>query len=208
MNRRIIIAAALMAMLVPVSIPRAQGFGEYAGFLIYNISINSSHTEYWTLINNYNYTVSFYVMPPNLTIASSNVTPVLAFSSLNGTIGPGKSFQINVTAFIPIGAAVNTTWHGYATAFASTTGNQSGSAKVQIGTAKYIQIRALPEAVKKTKTVSSTSANTTVQQIPQSSNSGTNSSTIIIMVLVLALVGVIAYMLGGRGSGGKRKARS
>ncbi|MGI0100573.1 MAG: hypothetical protein ACREBH_02540 [Candidatus Micrarchaeaceae archaeon] len=209
MDKQIIVAAVFIALLAFVAMPKAQGFGEYSGFLIYNVSINSSHSEYWTLINNYNYSVNFTVIQPNLTIASSNVTPVLTFSALNGTIGPGQNFEINVTVFMPKGVAVNTTWHGYATAFASPTGNQSGAAKIQIGTAKYIQITSEPEVVIKPKTTVSTSTNTTVAQQQQSTNNNTPGylSTVIIVVLALALVGVIAYVLGGRNKG-TRKAKA
>ena len=205
MNKAMIaIASVLMVVVLMVAIAKADGFGEYSGFLIYNISINSTHTEAWTLINSYNYSLKFSITPPNLTINSSNVTPTLTFSTLNGTIAPDSNYQVNVTVFIPPGATTNTFWQGYATAFAVSASNQSNaSAKIQIGTAKLIQITAEPEVIKKAKTTSTasttvTSSAATTSIAAAASSPGIGDSTLIIIVLAIALIAVIAYILGGK----------
>ena len=202
------IAIIAMALLLPVlaAMPSAQGFGEYSGHLIYNVSVNSSHTEYWTLINNYNYSLSFYIVPPNLTSSSSNVTPELTFSVMNGSIGPGKTYTINVTAYVPAYATPGTTWQGYATAFANPSGNQTGAARVQIGTAKYMQITAEPAAVKKsikaTTTIPAASNATAGQQTATHASQGSEQEGIIIgiiIALVVVLIAGVSYAIGSRG---------
>jgi hypothetical protein len=210
MNKSILAITAVILLLVFALIIKADGFGEYSGYLIYDIPINSSHTEAWTLINSYNYTLSFYIQPPNLTIGSSNVTPTLKFSELNGTIAPDSNYQINVTVFIPVGAATNTTWQGYATAFASGHNQSNSSAKIQIGTAKLIQITSEPQVVIKKKTTISTTTNTTapttlIETSAPSSGNGVSDTTLIIAVLGAALVGAIAYILGSRNRNNNNK---
>jgi hypothetical protein len=208
MNRLILAVISVIILLGISTIASANGFGEYSGFLIYNISINSSHTEAWTLLNSYNYSIGFYIVPPNLTINSSNVTPDLTFSTLNGTIARDSTYQVNVTVFIPVGATANTFWQGYATAFATVPSNQSNaSAKIEIGTAKLIQITAEPQVIKKKK-VTTTIANSTTptnNQSTQASSASAPSGTvgvsytdIILGVIIVALVAAVAYMAGNR----------
>lgn len=200
MNKIVIMLAVAVALLAFSAFVKADGFGEYAGYLIYNISINSSHTEAWTLINQYNTSIKFVITPPNLTINASNVTPVITFSVLNGTIPPNSNYQINVTAFIPYGAPANTVWTGYATAYASNA-NTSGSVKIQIGTSKFIKIISepyippKPKKLPKTQQVNSTSNNTIgPNQVP--SNSSNNYLIYAVIVLAMALVAAVAYILG------------
>lgn len=209
MNKAIIaIASVIMVLVLVVTVAEANGFGEYSGYLVYNISINTSHTEAWTLINSYNYSLTFRIVPPNLTIGSSNVTPTLNFSVLNGTISADSNFQVNVTVYIPPNATVGTFWQGYATAFAASASNQSNaSAKVQIGTAKLIQITAEPEVIKKPKTTTTQSttvtsvASTTSIAVAAASSTGISESTLIIIVLAILLIAVIAYVLGSKRRG-------
>lgn len=191
----LLLVVSLLALMITA---RAGGFGEYAGFLVYNQSINTSKTEYWTLVNQYNYSVAFRVIPPILNISSTNVTPNVTFSALNGTINPNSYYQINVTVFIPYGAPSNTFWSGYATAFASSA-NGNSSEKIQLGTAKLIEINSEPYIPPKAKkTTSTTTIIQTSNTLSQNGNISLNDSTLIIIVLVIALVGTFAYILGSR----------
>jgi len=198
-----------LIILLVSTFAKADGFGEYSGFLIYNLSINSSQTEAWTLLNTYSYNITFYVLPPTFSgVNGSNVTPTLKFSALNGTIGGDSTYQINVTAYIPIGTPANATWQGYATAFANSAKQGNSTARIQIGTAKLIKIRTYPEPVK--KTASTTSTTTTISPQPAASQQSPNNNSsnnsmeyfAIIAVLGAGLVGALAYILGSRNRGG------
>ena len=108
------------------------GFGEFAGNLVYKLNPGESHVEYWTLINKFNYPISFQVTPP--AYASVNDTsPIIHFSALNGTIPAGSNFTItvNVTApgegayFLSTGPK---TYSGYALAASKPAASSAGGA--------------------------------------------------------------------------------
>jgi|GEM_PF-3660733 len=193
----------------------AGGFGEYAGYLVFNTSVNSSQTEAWTLINQYNYSITFTVTAPNLTINASNVTPVLTFSALNGTIPAGSNYQINVTAFIPYGAPANTVWSGYATAYASG-GGGNGSVKIQIGTSKFIKVISrpyVPPKVKpkpKSQSTNSITNNTsnTLGASSEPANNNSNYLIYVVIILAMALIGAIAYILGMKSGKSEKTANN
>lgn len=126
------------------------GFGEFGGQVTYILPSGSSHTEYWTLVNKFNYPVSFYIVPPAFN--SSPTPPNLAFSVMNGTIPADSNLTISVIATAPqwtsyIFATKNSTWSGYATAYATSASSATGGASIALGTAKLITITAEPPHV-------------------------------------------------------------
>jgi hypothetical protein len=127
------------------------GFGEFAGNLVYKLNPGESHVEYWTLINKFNYPISFQVTPP--AYASVNDTsPIIHFSALNGTIPAGSNFTItvNVTApgegayFLSTGPK---TYSGYALAASKPAASSAGGASIALGTAKIIQVTITPSDI-------------------------------------------------------------
>ena len=126
------------------------GFGEFSGDLIYALKSGASHTEYWTLVNKFNYPVSFYIVPPAFN--STPTPPNLTFSVMNGTIPAGANLTISVIATSPswtsyIFASKNSTWSGYATAYAKSASNATSGASIALGTAKLITITVEPPNV-------------------------------------------------------------
>ncbi len=123
------------------------GFGEFSGNLVYVLQSGGSHTEYWTLVNKFNYPVSFSIVPPAFN--STPTPPNLAFSVMNGTIPAGSNLTISVVATAPswtsyIFASKNNTWSGYATAYAKSASTATSGASIALGTAKLITITMAP----------------------------------------------------------------
>ncbi len=126
------------------------GFGEFSGALVYTLQSGASHTEYWTPVNKFNYPVSFYIVPPAFN--STPAPPNLAFSVMNGTIPAGANITISVIATSPswtsyIFASKNSTWSGYATAYAKSASTATSGASIALGTAKLITITTEPPNV-------------------------------------------------------------
>ena len=126
------------------------GFGEFSGNLVYILQSGASHTEYWTLVNKFNYPVSFSIVPPAFN--STPTPPNLTFSVMNGTIPAGSNLTISVVATSPswvsyIFASKNNTWSGYATAYAKSASTASSGASIALGTAKLITITVEPPNV-------------------------------------------------------------
>ena len=106
-------------------------FGEVSGVLYYNALVRSPQTHTWTLVNNFNTTLPFYVVKPSI----QGVT--LTTSVMGGTIPPNSYFPINVT----VTSNTNYTESGYITAFTgSNNTSNSGSSGIKLGTTKLILI--------------------------------------------------------------------
>jgi hypothetical protein len=222
-NKMAVIALLSMAIVLSFStVAKADGFGEYAGFLIYNQSINTSHSEYWTLVNQFNKTLSFTISEPNIT-QNATVYPNITYRSQNGTIlipstifypsgdlltegktyyiPPESTYTINVTVFLPIGVTVNHTWSGYSEAIASTSSGNS-SASVNIGTAKLLEINSEPQIIKKQKTTTTIPTNTTnttkntTKVVTVSSPVNNSSSTVMTLeyVVITLVIVIVAFM--------------
>ena len=186
--QKIVMAIIAMSILAFAGIASAQGggFGEYAGQIIRNISIGSTQVNYWTLVNYYNYSLQFYIVPQNFSNApgapkvnySEDCTP----SNLC-TILANNTYQINITIFVPLDSTVNRTWSGYTTAYVPPNSSNS-SAQIQQGTSKLLEITVVPKPITTTTTsipTTSATTNTTAGQgstsISGSSGSPTTSTT-------------------------------
>ena len=150
-------------------------FGEVSGALYYNALVRGPQTHTWTLVNNFNTTLPFYVVKPSI----QGVT--LTTSAMSGTIAPNSYFPINVT----ITSNTNYTESGYITAFTGSNGtSNSGSSGIKLGTTKLIQINgtSLPPATTTVEqassptTIASGAANSPTTVPQQSSQSGSEQS--------------------------------
>jgi hypothetical protein len=196
-----IILIMMFVSLTCTVMASSGSFGEVAGVLYYNALIRSPQTHTWTLVNNFNTTLPFYIVKPSI----QGVT--LSTSVMNGTIQQNSYFPINVTIL----SNTDYTESGYITAYtgSNNTGN-SGSSGIKLGTTKLIQINgtSLPPA---TTTVEQTTAPTTIasesvhtpttvpQQVSQSGSeqsSGSNPSNSASSLLIPAIGIVLAIVIG------------
>lgn len=173
MQKSQIMALVAISVIAMASIAFAHGnagFGEFAGQIIYNMSIGSNQTYYWTLVNYYNHTEAFYILPANL--GKNTSSPIIKYSAncitsdlcvipaANSSNGGEGTYQINLTVFIPLNQSIiNHTFSAYATAYVPPVNPQTGIAQIQQGTAKLIEITAIQST---TTTSSSTSSSSTI----------------------------------------------
>jgi hypothetical protein len=123
-------------------------FGEIAGQLHTNVSVGSSNSVTFTLVNDGSTPIRFEILtPPQFQSATPNtVVPVVTASPMNGTIAPSSEFSINITVYVP--AAKNNTpgtrWTGIiqAVVVSNSSGLISSGANIQEGVAKIITITA------------------------------------------------------------------
>lgn len=123
-------------------------FGEIAGQLHTNVSIGSSNSVSFTLVNGGSTPIKFQIIPPpQLQSATSNtLVPTVTANPMNGTITPGSEFTVNVTVYVPSSKnnTPGTQWTGIIQAVVvSNSSSLSGSgANIQEGVAKIITITA------------------------------------------------------------------
>ena len=123
-------------------------FGEIAGQLHTNVSIGSSNSVSFTLVNGGSTPIRFQIItPPQFQSATPNtMAPTVTANPMNGTITPGSEFTVNVTVYVPSSKnnTPGTQWTGIIQAVVvSNSSSLSGSgANIQEGVAKIITITA------------------------------------------------------------------
>jgi len=118
--------------LASVAMASSGSFGEVAGPLTYNAFVTNAQTRTWTIVNNYNFSLGFYIVKPNLTDASINT------SVANGLIQSGKYYKINVTVV----SHTTDTQSAYITAYAvpNNTNSTGGGSVIRLAVIKLIKI--------------------------------------------------------------------
>lgn len=132
LRNKLILSLILLVTLTSVAIASSGSFGEVSGALVYNAFLTTPQTRTWTIVNNFNYSLGFYIVKPNLTNAS------ITTSVTNGIIAAGKFYPINVT----IVSHTTDTQSGYITAYAISNNTNStgvGSA-IRLAVIKHIEI--------------------------------------------------------------------
>ncbi len=147
-NRRLSVILAFLLPLMLFPLASAQ-FGEVAGQLFANVSVGSSNTVTFTLVNSGSTPISFeVVVPPSYTTSSSNtVFPQVTTNSKYGTVQPGSEFTVTLNVYVP-SAKENkpgTEWVGIVQAImVKNNSNITGSgANIQAGVAKILTVRAI-----------------------------------------------------------------
>ncbi len=141
--------------------PAYAQFGEVAGQPHANVSIGSSNSVSFTLVNGGSTPIDFQIIAPASFQSSTanTIPPVVTVTPMNGTIAPGAEFTINVMVSVPSGKnnTPGTQWVGViqAVVVSNSSGlNGASGANIQEGVAKVLTVTAiaprpslLPEAV-------------------------------------------------------------
>ncbi len=200
--RREVLSKALAVLLlftIVVGTTSAQ-LGERAGVLGFDVPVNGSQTLQWYLFNSGNASIGFYTYTPTLKQYDNQTTPTVVLSPSNGVIPASSEQIINVTVFMPKGNQPNYgSWSGILQVI-ETSGNssqQGGSAVIQAGLAKIMDVNAAPSTT-------TTSTTTTVQPtISQSGSSGGQaniplSQTDMIIIGIVIVVIIVAVFANGK----------
>ena len=161
MENNLIFSLISLFAITSVAMASSGSFGEMSGPLVYNAFVSSAQTRTWILINNYNFSLGFYITKPNLSDIS------ISTSVTNGIIKANSNFQINVTVL----SNTNETTSGYITAYAVPNGTNStgAGASIQLAAIKSIEVKGINVSVsKQTQPLQNSSANS-------SKNTGTTN---------------------------------
>jgi hypothetical protein len=155
MKNNMIFSLVSLFALASIAIASSGSFGEVSGSLVYNAFISSAQTRTWTLVNNYNFSLGFYITQPNM----SNVS--ISTSVTNGIIKAGSYFPINVTVI----SHTTETRSGYITAYAVSNGMNStdGGASIRLATLKLIEINGTNVSVIKQNPLQNVNTTSTIQ---------------------------------------------
>lgn len=147
MKAKLVAVAVLMIALLSLTVGKAyaNGFGEVATgpckCLPFSVMPGQTENLTWTLVNSYQYPLSFYIQPAVFKAANGTV-PNVTYQPINGTIPANSTIGITIQVKLPRNASVNSSWSAYATAFASSA--PGSGTKIAIGTAKLLEITSLP----------------------------------------------------------------
>lgn len=125
--------------------------GEFAGHMVFNVTLGQSETLQWTIFNSGEYPITWNAVAPSITInnvsgiSSSNRTfPIITLSPSGGTLTPRENQVINVTVYMP--AKNNTgglSWEAIPQVVEVTNNSNPGGATIQVGVAKILAINAV-----------------------------------------------------------------
>jgi hypothetical protein len=117
--------------------------GEVAGPLNFNVSVGSSASLQYTLINGGSQPIHYQIVLPSLNIVPNSTAPTFTVSQMNGTISPQSQLVINVTAYMPSNDKPGMHWGGILQAVEVSNITISGSgAVIHQGVAKLVGVTA------------------------------------------------------------------
>ncbi|MGC8652082.1 MAG: hypothetical protein ACP5UH_02420 [Candidatus Micrarchaeia archaeon] len=127
-------------------VPYAQ-LGEQAGQPFFNVSIGSSETFNYTILNSGPTPIGYQVILPALNTIPHNATPTVVVTPMNGTLAPNSQQKISVTVFMPGSDKPYLKWQGVlqVVEVASVVNASSGmGATLRAGVAKIVTIESAP----------------------------------------------------------------
>ncbi len=137
---------ALLSIVLSPSLAYAQ-LGEVAGQLTMNVSIGSSNSLPFTLVNGGTAPIDFRIVLPTMSSSSSNAVPAVVVRPMNGTIPPGSEMVLNVTVSLPSSQGIKpgTSWTGILQAVVAGNGSviEGSGASIQEGVAKIVTVTAM-----------------------------------------------------------------
>jgi len=86
--------------------------GEQAGPLVFNVTLGSSQTLNYSILNGGSSPINFTVILPILNTIPNNETPIVKVYPMNGTLAPHSQQTMHVTVFMPAKDKPGLTWSG------------------------------------------------------------------------------------------------
>ncbi|MCL5680207.1 MAG: hypothetical protein M1465_02620 [Candidatus Marsarchaeota archaeon] len=189
MSAKYLLLLSFSLFLILGTMAYAQ-LGEQAGQPSFNISVGSSSTFNYSILNSGSSPIPFKVVPPTLNIIPHNATPIVTVVPMNGTLAPNSQQVISIRVSIPYSDKPYLKWQGILSVVeVSPTQNITGGtgAVIEAGIAKIVTIESAP-----------------AKGIPE-------IYYIISALVVIIAVGLIIYLLSkkrSRAAMARRKART
>jgi len=186
MKYGIILGMVTLIMLSSLVIATSGSFGEIAGPLVYNGLVNGTQTRTWTIINNYNYSLTFYVINPNM----SNVS--ISPSVVTGIIKANSYFPINVTII----SHTSKTESAYIIAYVTTnnTNSTNASASIRLGASKLIEVEGVNTLVN--EPFSQPQSNITNSGISDPTTTSEKPQAIDVYTIVMIVISISLFVFG------------
>ncbi len=121
--------------------------GEQAGQPFINVSVGSSGTFNYSILNSGSTPIAFKVILPTLNTIPHNSTPVVTVTPMNGTLAPNSQQKISISVYISGSDKPGLKWQGVLQVVEATPSQvSSGSmgAAIQAGVAKIVTITSAP----------------------------------------------------------------
>ncbi len=142
-NKRYILASfAVLLILIPtilLALSNAQ-IGEVAGPINFNVSLGSSQSLQYTIVNGGGTPINFYIKAAITSSIKNETTPTITANPVNGTILPHQQFPINLTVLMPSSDKPGLTWQGTVQALEASNLTAPGGAVIQTGVLKGIMV--------------------------------------------------------------------
>ncbi|MCL4373958.1 MAG: hypothetical protein M1360_04830 [Candidatus Marsarchaeota archaeon] len=151
--------------------------GEQAGQPFFNVSLGSSQTFNYTILNSGSAPIGYQVVLPTLNTIPHNATPTVIVTPMNGTLAPNSQQRISVTVFMPGSDKPYLKWQGVLQVVETATVSNATSgmgATLRAGVAKIVTIESAPS-----------------KPLPL-------IDYVLIIVVVLVVIIIIAYLLVAR----------
>ncbi len=146
MNARYLLLAIFSLFIVSGTLAYAQ-LGEQAGQPFFNISVGSSSTFNYSILNSGSAPIGYSVVLPTLNTIPNNATPTVAVTPMNGTLAPDSQQVISIRASIPSSDKPYLKWQGVLSIVETApVANVTGGAGAIIreGVAKIVTIESAP----------------------------------------------------------------
>ncbi len=114
--------------------------GEVAGPINFNVSLGSSQTLQYTIVNGGSAPMNFYIKAAITSSIKNETTPTITAFPANGTILPHQQYAINLTVHMPSNDKPGLTWQGTAQALEASNITAPGGAVIQTGVLKGITV--------------------------------------------------------------------
>lgn len=140
-------ALALVVLLFALSTVAYAQLGEQAGEPFFNISVGSSSTFNYSILNSGSTPINYTVILPKLNTIPYNATPTVAVTPMNGTLGPDSQQVISIRVSIPSSDKPHLKWQGILSVVetsAATNITSGAGAVIREGVAKIVTIESAP----------------------------------------------------------------
>ncbi len=134
------LAIGMVLLLLGLAVVAHAQLGEVAGPLSFNVSIGSSQTLNYTIVNAGNNSINFYIKDAITSTIKNETTPTITASPMNGTILPHQQYSVKIDVSMPSGDKPGLLWQGTLQALESTNVTAPGGAVIQTGVLKGITV--------------------------------------------------------------------
>lgn len=140
-------ALALVVLLFALSTVSYAQLGEQAGEPFFNISVGSSSTFNYSILNSGSTPINYTVILPKLNTIPHNATPTVTVTPMNGTLGPSSQQVISIRVSIPSSDKPHLKWQGILSVVetsAATNITSGAGAVIRAGVAKIVTVESEP----------------------------------------------------------------